>query len=404
MHLIELCRIAVNLDSVLPELTVQRQFRPVECSVFFTLNPEANVGQQTFLYQQHLDAGAKMVDFAGWDMPINYGSQIDEHKQVRTAAGVFDVSHMTVVDISGDDATEYLRYLLANDVAKLDQIGRALYSAMLNYDGGVVDDLIVYRMEFGYRMVVNCATRMKDLTWMAKQSSGFAVSIEERPQLAILAVHGPESIDKFCAAISDDQSAATRELTNFRGIMLGDWFIARTGYTGEKGVEVIFPGDQAPMLWDKLLAQGIKPVGLGARDTLRLEAGMNLYGQDMDEETSPIAANMAQTIAWEPEDRDFVGREQVELHRKLQDDGMLPKLTGIVLEERGVLRAGQRVVTDQGEGIITSGSFSPTLKHSIALARIPVTSESCQVDIRGKLTPVRIVRPNFVRFGKKVFE
>jgi len=193
-------------------------------------------------------------------------------------------------------------------------------------------------------------------------------------------------------------------LGNFRGVELDDWFVARTGYTGEKGIEVIFPEEQAAQLWDKLLAEDVKPVGLGARDTLRLEAGMNLYGQDMDDETSPIAANMSQTIAWEPADREFIGRNMVEIHRKLQEDGMLPELTGLVLEQRGVLRHGQKVVTDKGEGIITSGSFSPTLKHSIALARIPVNSESCQVDMRGSLTPVRMVKPNFVRFGKKVFE
>lgn len=345
-----------------------------------------------------------MVDFAGWDMPINYGSQIEEHQQVRTAAGVFDVSHMTVVDVSGDEATAFLRYLLANDVAKLDAPGRALYSAMLNLDGGVVDDLIVYRMENGYRLVVNCATRMKDLKWMAEQSRGFAVAIEERPKLAILAVHGPLAIEKCCATLSTDKVDAVQALGNFRGVELGDWFIARTGYTGEKGIEVIFPEEQAAQLWDQLLAEDVRPVGLGARDTLRLEAGMNLYGQDMDDETSPVAANMSQTISWEPQERDFVGRNMVEIHRKLQADGMLPELTGLVLEQRGVLRHGQKVVTDKGEGVITSGSFSPTLKHSIALARIPVNSESCQVDMRGSLTPVRIVKPNFVRFGKKVFE
>ncbi len=362
------------------------------------------MGERTALYQQHLDAGAKMVDFAGWEMPINYGSQIEEHQQVRTAAGVFDVSHMTVIDISGNDATNFLRYLLANDVAKLDAPGRALYSAMLNLDGGVVDDLIVYRLQEGYRLVVNCATRMKDLTWMAQQSRGFAVAIEERPKLAILAVHGPESIEKFCATLAADKVEAVQALGNFRGVELGEWFVARTGYTGEKGIEVIFPEEEAPALWDKLLAEGVKPVGLGARDTLRLEAGMNLYGQDMDDSTSPIAANMSQTIAWEPEDRKFIGHEMVKMHRKLQAEGMLPELTGLVLEERGVLRHGQKVITDKGEGVITSGSFSPTLKHSIALARIPVNSESCQVDMRGSLIPVRIVKPNFVRFGKKVFE
>ena len=362
------------------------------------------MGQHTSLYQNHLDAGAKMVDFAGWDMPINYGSQIEEHNQVRTAAGIFDVSHMTVVDISGQDAEKFLRYLLANDVAKLDEQGRALYSAMLNHDGGVVDDLIVYRMSFGFRVVVNCATRMKDLTWMAENASGFQIAIEERPKLSILAIHGPESIEATCKVLSAEQAQAVLELKNFRGIELGDYFIARTGYTGEKGVELIIPESEAPELWDKLLAVGVKPVGLGARDTLRLEAGMNLYGHDMDDSTSPLAANMGNTIVWEPLERDFIGRQAVSEHQTQQAEGKLPKLVGLVLEDRGVLREGQVVETDAGSGIITSGSYSPTLKHSIALARIPTTSTACKVDIRGTLTDVRIVTANFVRFGKKIFD
>lgn len=362
------------------------------------------MGQQTSLYNKHLDAGAKMVDFAGWDMPINYGSQIDEHNQVRTAAGVFDVSHMTVVDISGDDALSFLRHLLANDVAKLDEQGRALYSAMLNHEGGVVDDLIVYRMSFGFRLVVNCATRMKDLKWMTENSRGFQISIEERPRLAILAVHGPDSIDAITKVLPAEQAEAVHGLKNFRGIELGDYFIARTGYTGEKGVELIFPENEAPDLWDKLLAAGVKPVGLGARDTLRLEAGMNLYGHDMDDSTSPLAANMGNTIVWEPESRNFIGREAVAQQQIQQDQGQLPKLVGLVMESRGVLREGQAVETDCGSGVITSGSFSPTLKHSIALARIPANSTTCQVNIRGVLTDVRIVAPNFVRFGKKIFQ
>lgn len=362
------------------------------------------MGQQTSLYQKHLDAGAKMVDFAGWDMPINYGSQIEEHNQVRNHAGIFDVSHMTVVDVSGPDAQGFLRYLLANDVAKLDEPGRALYSGMLNESGGVVDDLIVYSTSFGYRVVVNCATREKDLAWIRTHSANFDVTIEERPQLAILAVHGPEAIDKVCEVLESGRAEQSRALKNFRGFESGQWFIARTGYTGEQGLELILPSGEAPQLWDSLLTAGVKPVGLGARDTLRLEAGMNLYGHDMDESISPIAANMEQTIAWEPEDRDFIGREAVTAHRAEQLSGKLPRLIGLVLEQRGVLREGQKVLCENGEGIITSGSFSPTLKHSIALARIPVDSGACQVDIRGTLTDVRIVKPNFVRFGKKVFE
>jgi len=363
------------------------------------------VTQRTALYQKHLDAGARMVDFAGWEMPINYGSQIDEHHQVRQQAGVFDVSHMTVVDISGADAEPYLRRLLANDVARLKVVGKALYSAMLNSDGGVIDDLIVYRLQAGYRLVVNCATRSKDLAWLEQQSQGFKVDLRERPELAILAVHGPAAIEKVCAILPGEQARKIKELANFHGVELeGDWFVARTGYTGEKGLELIFPQQQAEAFWDRLLAAGVSPVGLGARDTLRLEAGMNLYGHDMDETVSPLAANMEQTIAWEAPDRDFIGRSALIRAQELQRQGQMPQLVGLVLEERGVLREGQTVVCDKGEGIITSGTFSPTLKHSIALARIPANAGNCKVDVRGKLLPVRIVKPAFVRFGQKVFD
>jgi aminomethyltransferase len=374
------------------------------------------MGNRTSLYQQHVDAGAKIVDFSGWEMPINYGSQIEEHNQVRTAAGVFDVSHMTVVDVTGSDAQEYLRHLLANDVARLDEVGRALYSGMLNEDGGVIDDLIVYRLQDGYRLVVNCATRTKDLRWMALQTSGYAVAVQEKPQLGILAVHGPESIERVCAVLENcgrnaaAETAAIQALGNFRGVELDDWFVARTGYTGEKGLEIILPATEAPQLWDALLAGGVKPIGLGARDTLRLEAGMNLYGHDMDDTVSPLSANMGFSIAWEPNDRDFVGRAALIAQRAELEAGRLPVLTGLVLEQRGVLREGLSVLCKDAEGnaladgVITSGTFSPTLKHSIALARVPALTASCEVDLRGTATPVRQVKPNFVRMGKKVFE
>lgn len=360
--------------------------------------------KRTPLFDKHIEAGGKMIDFAGWEMPINYGSQISEHKQVREHAGLFDVSHMTVVDIHGESTVDFLRSLLTNDIVKLDKPGMALYTAMLNEEGGVIDDLIVYSMSGFFRLVVNCATREKDLAWLNRQGASYDVDIKERPELAILAVHGPEAIEKVCSLLSSDDAEIVKQLGNFKAAELGERFIARTGYTGEKGLELIIPEQQAATLWDGLLAADVKPIGLGARDSLRLEAGMNLYGHDMDEETSPLAANMEQVITWTSEGRTFIGRDAVMRDKSKQLEGLLPYLTGLVLEGRGVLREGQKVVTDTGEGVITSGGFSPTLGHSIALVRIPAGSKTCKVEMRGELIEARLVKPNFVRFGKKVFE
>lgn len=357
------------------------------------------MGQRTPLYDQHLALGAKMVDFGGWDMPLHYGSQVEEHHQVRRDCGVFDVSHMTVVDVAGDQASAYLQHLLANDVARLKSPGRALYSAMLNERGGVIDDLIVYLTDRGYRLVVNASTRDKDLAWMQARAADFAVEINERPQLAMLAIQGPHARTRTAELVSQARATLIQELKPFQGLAEGDWFIGRTGYTGEDGLEIILPAEQAPDFLSELVGAGIPPIGLGARDTLRLEAGLNLYGQDMTEEVSPLAANMGWTVAWEPAERDFVGRAALEQQRA---EGDLPKLVGLVLEERGVLRAHQVVrVNGVGDGEITSGSFSPTLGKSIALARVPAgTAERAEVEIRGKWYPVRVVQPTFVRHGK----
>ena len=357
------------------------------------------MGQRTPLYDQHLAFGAKMVDFGGWDMPLHYGSQVEEHHQVRRDCGVFDVSHMTVVDVSGAQATAYLQHLLANDVARLQTPGKALYSGMLNERGGVVDDLIVYLAENGYRVVVNAATRDKDLAWMTRQAEGFAVELNERADLAMLAIQGPKARARTAELVTSARASLINELKPFQGLPEGDWFIARTGYTGEDGLEIMLPAAEVTAFFGELVGAGIAPIGLGARDTLRLEAGMNLYGQDMDEDVSPLAANMAWTIAWEPAGRDFVGRQALEAQRIAGDQ---PRLVGLVLEERGVLRAHQVVrVEGVGEGEITSGSFSPTLGKSIALARVPAaTGDRAEVEIRGKWYPVRVVQPNFVRHGK----
>src|SRR5690606_11680359 len=360
---------------------------------------EKPMGQRTPLYDQHLALGAKMVDFGGWDMPLHYGSQVEEHHQVRGACGVFDVSHMTVVDVAGAQAKAYLQRLLANDVARLAQVGKALYSAMLNEQGGVIDDLIVYLTDEGYRLVVNASTRDKDLAWMRAQASGFEVRIDERADLAMLAIQGPQARTRMMDLVTQPRAALIQELKPFQGLAAGDWFIGRTGYTGEDGLEIILPAEQAPDFFSELVGAGISPIGLGARDTLRLEAGLNLYGQDMNEEVSPLAANMGWTIAWEPAERAFVGRGALEEQRERSEQ---PKLVGLVLEERGVLRAHQVVrVNGIGEGEITSGSFSPTLGKSIALARVPAnTGERAEVEIRNKWYPVRVVQPTFVRHGK----
>lgn len=357
------------------------------------------MGQRTPLYDQHLALGAKMVDFGGWDMPLHYGSQVEEHHQVRRDCGVFDVSHMTVVDVSGEQARDYLQRLLANDVARLKSTGRALYTAMLNERGGVIDDLIVYLTDWGYRLVVNASTRDKDLAWMQAQAAGFAVEVRERPELAMLAIQGPHARARTSELVSQARAGLIHDLKPFQGMADGDWFIGRTGYTGEDGLEIILPAEQAPDFLSELVGAGIPPIGLGARDTLRLEAGLNLYGQDMTEDVSPLAANMGWTVAWEPAERDFVGRAALEQQRARDD---LPKLVGLVLEERGVLRAHQVVrVNGVGDGEITSGSFSPTLGKSIALARVPAgTAERAEVEIRGKWYPVRVVQPTFVRHGK----
>ncbi|MDT0593538.1 glycine cleavage system aminomethyltransferase GcvT [Glaciecola petra] len=358
----------------------------------------------TALHSAHTELGAKMVDFFGWDMPINYGSQIEEHHAVRRDAGMFDVSHMTIVDVSGAQAKAYLRYLLANDVEKLQDKGKALYSGMINEDGGVVDDLIVYHFdESNYRLVVNSATKEKDLNWLNKAADGFKVNIVEQTAFAMIAVQGPNAKQKAATLFSAAQTEAVAGMKPFYGVQAEDLFIATTGYTGEAGYEIMVPKGRAIEFWNALLQAGVTPCGLGARDTLRLEAGMNLYGQDMDETVSPLAANMAWTITWEPQDRDFIGRKTLEAQRAQGTQ----KLVGLVFKEKGVLRAGLKVKTKDGEGVITSGTFSPTLGHSIAMARVPagdgaLAGASAQVEMRKKWVDVDIVKANFVRNGKSV--
>lgn len=370
------------------------------------------MGQRTPLYDSHLAADATIVDFAGWDMPVHYGSQIEEHHAVRRAAGMFDVSHMTVIDMSGTGATGFLRRMLANDVARL-QPGRALYSVMCNQAGGVRDDLIVYRTTDGYRLVVNSATRHADLKWLKLHLAG-DVTMTERTDLAMIAIQGPRARELAAAALGGPAAAAIQEVAAFHVIEADDLFIAGTGYTGEDGIEIILPASLAPGVWEALRTAGVQPCGLGARDTLRLEAGMALYGQDMTAEVSPLSAGLGWTIAWKPTDRDFIGREALQQQRADRRD----RFVGLVLQGRGVMRSGQAVhVPGVAEtGVVTSGTFSPTLGVSIALARLPTGTPTghgehrgpqdearAKVDIRNHRVPARVIRLPFVRHGEQMF-
>ncbi|NJN45803.1 MAG: glycine cleavage system aminomethyltransferase GcvT [Candidatus Competibacteraceae bacterium] len=361
------------------------------------------MAEKTPLFTQHVALGAKMVDFGGWDMPLHYGSQVHEHEQVRQDVGLFDVSHMARLDVTGPQAQDFLRYLLANDVARL-YPGKALYSCMLNKTGGIVDDLIVYdRGAAGYRLVLNAATRNKDWAWMDQQVRRFDATVQERADLVMLAIQGPQATTRLIGMLDADKAMLLHELRPYHALEVADWFLARTGYTGEDGLELMLPAEEAATWWERMLAAGIQPCGLGARDTLRMEAGMNLYGNDMDENVTPLMAGLDRTVAWEPEDRDFIGRAALE---KQHQEGVKQVRVGLVLEDRGVLRARQRVITASGAtGIVTSGTFSPTLDRAIGLARVPVDiGEHCQVAIRHSYHQAHVVNPPFVRHGRCLFE
>ena len=361
--------------------------------------------KHTPLYEQQKQQSAiRWANFHGWEMPLDYGSQIAEHHAVRRDVGVFDVSHMAIVDLLGPGGRQLLRYGLSNDVDRLRQQGSAMYTCMLNPQGGIIDDLLVYyRSVDNYRLVMNAANRQRDLAWLRHCAEGLSVGIQEHHDLAMLAIQGPHSISKAQALLWPKQQGLFDDLSQFAFIERKDWFIARTGYTGELGLELMLPKEQAGQVWQTLLNAGVQACGLGARDTLRLEAGLLLHGQDMDEKTSPLESGLAWTVAWEPKERNFVGRDAL-LQQK--EKGVSQKLVGLILEEKGMLRRGQWVLMETGgEGVITSGSYSPTLKRAIALARVPCTiGTQCQVMVRTHPLWARVVKPRFVQHGKALVD
>lgn len=355
---------------------------------------------KTPLYAMHLALGAKMVDFHGWMLPLHYGSQLKEHELVRQEAAMFDISHMLTIDVLGTGGRQFLRKLLTNDIDQLNQEAKALYTCMCYEHGGIVDDLIVYqRAPDNYRLVLNAARREADLTWLHEKSEGFALGLQERQDLAIIAIQGPKALEKTMQVLDASQAAALADLKHFECMDQGEWFFARTGYTGEDGLEIFLPKAQAGDFWQALMKVGVQPSGLAARDTLRLEAGMLLYGHDMDEKTTPLESALTWTVKWDPQERDFIGMGAL-LSQKQQ--GPQRKLVGLVLEGKGIMRAGQTVLCENlPQGAITSGAYSPTLKRSIALARIPIEAQgNVEVLIREQAIPAVIVKPRFVSKGK----
>jgi len=362
---------------------------------------DSTTPQRTPLYQSHVEAGGKLVDFSGWEMPVNYGSQIQEHHAVRTGCGVFDVSHMTIIDFTGPGCKEFLSRLLANDIGKASSPGKAIYTCMLNDTGGIIDDLIAYNLaENQYRLVVNAGTRDKDIKWL-KQHLPENVSMQEKTELAMLAVQGPAATEKLGSIPKIARSEILAQLKRFSAVNADEWFVARTGYTGEDGFEIALPAADAVVLWNDLVACGVVPCGLGARDTLRLEAGLNLYGSDMSEDVSPLESGIEWTVSWEP--RDFIGRAALVAQREA---GTYRVMKGLVLESRGVLRGHQPIIQGGIEmGEVTSGTFSPTLQKSVALARVePALTGECEVLIRDKKLPARVVSVPFVRNGQAAFQ
>lgn len=359
---------------------------------------------KTPLLEQHKKANAKIVDFGGWALPVNYGSQIEEHNAVRTDCGMFDVSHMTVSDISGPDTLALLSHLLANDVAKaINTPGKAIYSCMLNEQGGVIDDLIVYFINQQFcRVVTNAGTNQKDMAWISKQAKEFNVEFSERADLALIAVQGPNALSICQQSLSSQTADVISSLQRFQGAFVGSEsgsdFIGRTGYTGEDGVEIILSAERAISVWETLIEAGVQPCGLGARDTLRLEAGMSLYGNDLDEQHTPHESGVGWSVAIQDE-RDFIGKASLQT-------GASFKMMGLILIGKGVLRGHQKVMlNDQLIGEITSGTFSPTLQKSIALARIDKSidialGDQVQIEVRNKHLPAQIARFPFYRNGK----
>ena len=350
---------------------------------------------KTPLNKSHIELGAKMVNFSNWEMPISYSSLIEEHNAVRNTVGIFDVSHMSVFDFDGDNQVAFFEKIFANDIKKIYKDNKAIYGALLNEEGGILDDLIIYHANNKFRLVSNCSTREQNRQWFEKHAVEFGVKVMERSDMGILAIQGPDALNKILKIKEIDTQVNT--LQSFGCMFEGDKLYARTGYTGEDGLELIVPTKDINHLWDQALELGCTPIGLGARDTLRLEAGLNLYGNDMTINNHPYESNMGWTIDMSDENREFIGKDAL----LSIDQSKSQKIVGIILQDKGILRSGYEITHEQGKGVVLSGSYSPTLQSSIGLARVDQGyKENGKVMIRNKLLNIDFVSPRFLGQGK----
>ena len=350
---------------------------------------------KTPLNKSHIELGAKMVNFSNWEMPISYSSLIEEHNAVRSTVGIFDVSHMSVFDFDGDNQVAFFEKIFANDIKKIYKDNKAIYGALLNEEGGILDDLIIYHANNKFRLVSNCSTREQNRQWFEKHAVEFGVKVMERSDMGILAIQGPDALNKILKIKEIDNQVNT--LQSFGCMFEGDKLYARTGYTGEDGLELIVPTKDINHLWDQALELGCTPIGLGARDTLRLEAGLNLYGNDMTINNHPYESNMGWTIDMSDESREFIGKDAL----LSIDQSKSQKIVGIILQDKGILRSGYEITHEQGKGEVLSGSYSPTLQSSIGLARVDQGyKENGKVMIRNKLLNIDFVSPRFLGQGK----
>ena len=362
--------------------------------------------KQTFLHDKHIALGARMVDFAGWDMPVQYSSIIEEHKTVRESVGLFDVSHMGEMIVYGEDALPFLNKLVPQDLKKLVDL-KAVYCQLTNKNGGIIDDLIIYKLEDNKYLIIANASRIdEDLNWMVRNKLGFNVEIvNESHNYSLLAVQGPKACDLIKSLGLDDLPPffTIKRATLFN---INLW-VSRTGYTGEDGVEILVKNEFSEYLWDKLLEAGkpfgIKPIGLGARDTLRLEAALHLYGNDLDENTTPVEAGLAWSVAKEKTE-DYNGKKKI---MEQINNGVEKKLVGLKMLDKNIARHGYDVCYN-GEkiGVITSGGISPVRGDNIALAYIKnldnlAVGSTIQIMIREKLHNAEIVKRPFVKKNNK---